>query len=104
MGSHDKVDTTTKLRVFTANEVAQHDSPLDAWVVVDRKVYDVTKFWKSHPGGSRTIKKLAGRDATKFFRRGPHGDTERGYLETFLVGTVEGDLSEIAPPNGCIMS
>jgi cytochrome b involved in lipid metabolism len=38
-------------RVRTAEEILQHRSEDDAWIVVDGKVYDVTQFLETHPGG-----------------------------------------------------
>ncbi|KAK9831972.1 hypothetical protein WJX81_004513 [Elliptochloris bilobata] len=51
---------------FTLEEVAQHSSEGDAWLVVKNRVYDVTAFWPVHPGG-RVILTYAGRDATDVF-------------------------------------
>lgn len=36
----------------------------EQWLVIDRKVYDVTQFSRRHPGGSRVIGHYAGQDAT----------------------------------------
>jgi len=41
----------------------------ERWLVIDRKVYDVSKFSKQHPGGSRVISHYAGQDATVRSRR-----------------------------------
>jgi isopentenyl diphosphate isomerase/L-lactate dehydrogenase-like FMN-dependent dehydrogenase len=45
--------------------VAKHNSPEDCWVVLYGDVWDVTEFLPSHPGGTKIILKLAGRDATE---------------------------------------
>lgn len=45
--------------------VAKHTSPDSCWVVLYGHVYDVTDFLSSHPGGSKVILQLAGRDATE---------------------------------------
>ncbi|KOS16818.1 Cytochrome b2 [Escovopsis weberi] len=50
-----------------AAEVAKHNSPESCWVILYGYVYDVTDFLSSHPGGSRIILKLAGKDATEEF-------------------------------------
>lgn len=52
-------------RKFTYNEIQQHRSAESTWVVLYGKVYDVTSFLPSHPGGSKVILELAGSDATE---------------------------------------
>lgn len=50
---------------LTISPVAKHNSPNDCWVVLYGDVWDVSEFLPSHPGGSKIILKLAGRDATE---------------------------------------
>ena len=45
---------------YAWEEVAEHDTEESMWVVANDKVYDVTEFWKRHPGGSYLIKSKAG--------------------------------------------
>jgi len=45
--------------------VAEHDHEKSCWVILYDHVYDVTDFLSSHPGGSKIILSLAGRDATE---------------------------------------
>ncbi|KAI9016162.1 putative acyl-CoA dehydrogenase [Hyaloraphidium curvatum] len=52
---------------FTSQEVAQHNHDKDAWIIVDSKVYDVTKFLDEHPGGRKILLRFAGTDASKQF-------------------------------------
>jgi len=42
-------------RTFTLAEVAKHNTEDDLWIVIDSKVYDVTKFQKFHPGGRNVL-------------------------------------------------
>eukprot|EP01048_Picozoa_sp_COSAG05_P035921 COSAG05_NODE_15882_length_359_cov_0.550000_1_plen_101_part_10 len=48
-------------------EVAKHNSPGDAWVIVGSTVYDLSAFAASHPGGAKYIHKYAGKEATEEF-------------------------------------
>lgn len=41
-------------------EVAKHNSKNDCWMVLDSKVYDVSKFVFEHPGGATILLKNAG--------------------------------------------
>ncbi|KAI0154844.1 FMN-dependent dehydrogenase-domain-containing protein [Xylariaceae sp. FL1272] len=52
-------------KLISAEEVAKHTSPDSCWVVLYGDVYDVTEFLPSHPGGSKIILQLSGRDATE---------------------------------------
>mmetsp|Transcript_71202 Transcript_71202/g.204197 ORF Transcript_71202/g.204197 Transcript_71202/m.204197 type:complete len:527 (-) Transcript_71202:8-1588(-) len=52
---------------FTVEEVAQHSSPDDIWLIIDSSVYDVSKFLKLHPGGRGVMLPYAGKDATEAF-------------------------------------
>lgn len=50
--------------MLDAVEVAKHNSVRSCWVIISGNVYDVTDFLGSHPGGSHSILRLAGQDAT----------------------------------------
>ena len=40
---------------ISASEVAKHATPEDCWIVVNGKVYDLTKFAPNHPGGADSM-------------------------------------------------
>ncbi|KAI9930858.1 hypothetical protein ASPWEDRAFT_248498 [Aspergillus wentii DTO 134E9] len=54
-------------KLVTVQQVSEHKTPEDCWIVVDNQVWDVTDFLEEHPGGSTIILKYAGRDATKAY-------------------------------------
>lgn len=64
-------DSNSKEAVFTWNEVKRHNAKNDLWIVIDGYVYDITKFQKIHPGGTKVVNFYSGQDATvryfKFF-------------------------------------
>ncbi|TFK72902.1 peroxisomal acyl-CoA-dehydrogenase [Pluteus cervinus] len=55
--------------VYARAEVAKHAALGDLWVVIDAKVYDLSKFAALHPGGQSVLldPEIAGQDATEAF-------------------------------------
>ncbi|KAI1452139.1 FMN-dependent dehydrogenase-domain-containing protein [Annulohypoxylon moriforme] len=51
-------------RSISVNEISQHRSLNDLWLVVDNVVYDLSHFAPEHPGGVAVLLQHAGRDAT----------------------------------------
>ncbi len=44
-----------------------HNKEKDLWIVINGKVYDVSKFGKVHPGGLGVLLAVGGQDCTKQF-------------------------------------
>ncbi|KAH9839746.1 cytochrome b5-like heme/steroid binding domain-containing protein [Rhodofomes roseus] len=53
---------------LSPKDVAAHNTKGSVWVIIEKKVYDVTDFVPEHPGGPRMIMNFAGRDATTAFK------------------------------------
>ena len=72
--------------------VAKHTSPESCWVILYGNVYDVTEFLPSHPGGSKIILKLAGKDATEEYDPiHPPGTLEENLKPEAKLGRVNPD-------------
>jgi len=71
---------SSPVREWSAAEVAKHKSINDCWIIIDKRVYDVTGFLALHPAGSRIILMHGGRDCTSAFRD-VHSDS---YITQFL--------------------
>jgi len=70
--------------------VAKHTSQDSCWVILYGNVYDVTEFLPSHPGGSKIILQLAGRDATEDYDPiHPPGTLEENLKPEAKLGTVD---------------
>ncbi|KAM7219377.1 L-lactate ferricytochrome c oxidoreductase [Rhypophila decipiens] len=77
-------------KVYTAEEVAKHRTPESCWVVLYGNVYDVTEFLPSHPGGSKIILQLAGRDATEEYDPvHPPGTLEENLKPEAKLGEID---------------
>eukprot|EP00392_Amoebophrya_sp_AT5.2_P000612 g613.t1 len=80
-----KADNCARIGLSMLN---QHTTRESCWVVIDRKVYDVTPFLPLHPGGEDLIVKAAGYDATGVFEM-THGEGLRyslRILNQFFIG------------------
>ncbi|KAF3483537.1 L-lactate ferricytochrome c oxidoreductase [Arthroderma uncinatum] len=86
-------------RMIDADEVAKHNKTDSCWVVLYGKVYDVTGFLPSHPGGANIILQLAGKDATEEYDPiHPTGTLEGNLPPEALIGTVDAkSLAKLAP-------
>ena len=73
---------------YTIEEVAKHNNENDCWVVINDKVYDVSKFLADHPGGKDAIMLYAGQDCTEQFEL-IHQDS---VLKRYGPGLVIGNL------------
>jgi len=75
---------------FSVAEVAEHkDADKGLWIIVDENVYDVTSFVDEHPGGSKILKRVAGKDATKQFWKYHNESVLKKYSPKLKVGSVE---------------
>jgi cytochrome b involved in lipid metabolism len=55
-------------RTISVYELQHHNTTDDCWVAFHGEVYDMTRFAKTHPGGSFLIQNLAGSDGTGQFQ------------------------------------
>ncbi|TPX38997.1 hypothetical protein SeMB42_g01066 [Synchytrium endobioticum] len=76
-------------KVYSWNEIGTHNTRNDIWVVVHRKVYNITKFLDEHPGGEEVLLEQAGVDATEAFEEIGHSDDARKLIESYYVGDLD---------------
>lgn len=76
---------------YTMEQVRANNTAAKCWSVIDSKVYDLTNWINSHPGGSGAIKSLCGIDGTSAFR-GQHGGS--GSPASRLAGYLLGPLAK----------
>jgi predicted heme/steroid binding protein len=62
-----------ELGIISADELNQHNTEDNCWVVLHGHVYDLTDFLDEHPAGPESITVLAGQDGTEEFQA-VHGE------------------------------
>lgn len=78
---------------FTLTEINKHNRQTDCWMLIDKQVYDVSKYLPSHPSNPDFILPWCGKEAsqaweTKTIGR-PHSPRAHQLLEKYLVGTID---------------
>jgi len=75
---------------YTTADVAQHASASSAWTIIDGKVYDLTDFYKRHPGGASVLQSQSfGRDCSEAFHEAHDFSTvAQQTLQKLLIGTL----------------
>lgn len=86
--------TTPASKSYTLQEVSQHATAQDCWLVIENKVYNVTDFVAKHPGGPGIVRGC-GKDATTLFNerptnvKAPHPAQAREQLKDFYIGDLQ---------------
>ncbi|KIO03066.1 hypothetical protein M404DRAFT_1001690 [Pisolithus tinctorius Marx 270] len=91
----------TYLKEFTLEEVAEHNKEGDLWIVIDSKVYDLSRFANLHPGGPDVLlaSGVAGKDATAaFFGLHRHEVLLRSQYARLQIGSIRGQEEHIKSP------
>ena len=82
---------------LNTDSLAKHSSDQDCWIIIENKVYDVTKFLSRHPGGAGYIVPYCGADATGPFLnrggRGPHSALAFQILGLIYLGDMNSQVT-----------
>lgn len=79
----------SKTASLTMKDVEVNNTSKSCWSAIDGKVYDLTRWIKSHPGGSSAITFLCGTDGTKAFVAQHRGESSPfSRLASFYIGPL----------------
>ncbi|KAF8320761.1 acyl-CoA dehydrogenase NM domain-like protein [Clavulina sp. PMI_390] len=88
------------MRQITAAEVEKRNKEGDLWVIIDAKVYDLSKFADLHPGGKAVLLEddIRGQDVTDTFYSLHKGEVLlRPQYKRLQIGVVPGEEERFAP-------
>jgi hypothetical protein len=78
--------------ILSAAEVAKHNSSSDCWLIIENKVYDVSEYLGTHPGGRAIIIQYCGTEATHAFETkgigANHSKTAWSHLDSIYLGDL----------------
>jgi cytochrome b involved in lipid metabolism len=83
--------------LLNAAEVAKHSTSSNCWCIISDKVYDLTSYINSHPGGVSAITSYCGQDATVAFAtkggKGSHSSFASSLLNSYYIGDLNQQIS-----------
>ncbi|KAM0951359.1 putative cytochrome b5-like heme/steroid binding domain, cytochrome b5, heme-binding protein [Dioscorea sansibarensis] len=82
-------------KLYSWKEVSKNNTRDDCWIVVDGKVYDVTKYLDDHPGGDDVLLSATGKDSTEEFEDAGHSKSARELMQEYFIGEI--DPSPVIP-------
>jgi cytochrome-b5 reductase len=77
-----------ELQMFTLEEIKKHKTVEDCWMILNGKVYDITKYISFHPGGKK-IMAAAGKDGTELYNKYHPWVNANFLLEKYHIGFVK---------------
>ncbi|XP_075069334.1 cytochrome b5 [Mixophyes fleayi] len=84
-------DQKKDVTYYTLDEIQKHTHSKSTWIIINNKVYDVTKFLEEHPGGEEVLREQAGGDATETFEDIGHSTDARNMSKDFIIGELHPD-------------
>lgn len=87
--------------VLNMQEISKHNTVGDCWMLIEGKVYNITSYFGSHPGGSSAMAPSCGKDATAAYStKDPYATSAQGAAHSsravgLLASYYIGDLNQI---------
>lgn len=90
--NNDSNQDNSSTKQYTLAEVESHSTRDNCWLIINNKVYDVTKYINMHPGGAEILKGC-GKDATELFAtqggKGAHSNSATRLIENYYIGDLK---------------
>ncbi|KAH9816600.1 cytochrome b5-like heme/steroid binding domain-containing protein [Melampsora americana] len=74
------------IRRISRDELSKHNQKEDAWSSFHGKVYNITPYLNYHPGGSRELMRVAGKDGTELFMKTHAWINVDGMMDGCMIG------------------
>ena len=87
-GEDLRTDPETGLRLISLDEVRDHCTMEDGWMVLYDRVYQVSNLLRIHPGGEEVMAEYLGYDATIAFQGVGHSKAASRMLQPNLIGIL----------------
>lgn len=90
---------------LSMTEIAKHNKSSDCWMLISNKVYNITSYFGSHPGGNAMMSATCGIDATDAYMtkdpnattagsRSAHSSNAVSLLANYFIGNLNQIIGE----------
>jgi len=90
---------------LTLSEISKHNKSSDCFLLISGKVYNITSFFGSHPGGNSVMAATCGTDATAAYMtkdpnattsgsRSSHSSNATGMLVSYYIGDLNQTIGQ----------
>lgn len=104
-GTLDKANPSTGTLVLDMQEIAKHNKSTDCFLLISGKVYNITSFFGSHPGGNSVMAQTCGTDATMAYatqdpnatngkNRSAHSSSATSMLADYYIGDLNQSIGQ----------
>jgi len=102
----NQITSGGKTIVLSNKEIATHNKQSDCWLIISNKVYDITSYFGSHPGGSGVMAATCGTDATNAYMtkdpyatsnsggKSGHSSTAKNLLNDYYIGDLNQTIGQ----------
>ncbi len=87
---------TNNSSTISLAEVAKHTTKDDCYLIINKKIYNVSGFLQYHPAGSRIILQYCGQEVTGIFAR-IHSNRAWDLLAKYKIGSVASSVQSAIP-------
>ncbi|XP_060076181.1 acyl-CoA 6-desaturase-like [Ylistrum balloti] len=78
-------------KYVSMDDVREHNQKGDSWLMIEGKVYDISRWGSKHPGGAKILNHYAGEDATDAWKSF-HNDKD--FVKKFMKALYVGDVKD----------
>ena len=89
----------TGLKEYTIEEVAKHNAPPSIWTIYNGFVYDITMYIEYHPGGTKILESIYGKDMTAAYNKFHSYVRIDNFLGKFKIGYIKKEKSKFLSCN-----
>lgn len=101
----DKLTSSGQSLILDMAEISKHNKQTDCWFLINSKVYNITSYFGSHPGGNAKMLDTCGEDATDEYRtqnpsatsssgRSAHSSSALSMLGNYYIGDLNQTIGQ----------